>query len=115
VGRKIIEKVLEIRNFVVTLSYNNSKTDYEMKVRIYKEDELKAKYGKEFKPMTAKDIELCTWLCAWNYVKHSSGKIVKCEGTPENKWRILGTNGLFPMQEGQMVLGIKKPAKKKEW
>ncbi len=86
-----------------------------MKVRIYKEDELKAKYSKEFKPMTAKDIELCTWLCAWNYVKHSSGQIVKCEGTPENKWRILGTNGLFPMQEGQMVLGIKKPAKKKEW
>lgn len=86
-----------------------------MKVRIYKEEELKTKYGKEFKPMTAKDIELCTWLCAWNYVKHSSGQIVKCEGTPENKWRILGTNGLFPMQEGQMVLGIKKPAKKKEW
>lgn len=31
-----------------------------MKVRIYKEEELKAKYSKEFKPMTTKDIELCT-------------------------------------------------------
>lgn len=86
-----------------------------MKARVYNEEDLKTKYGKEFKPMSDKDVEYSAWLGSWSYVKHSSGHIVKCEGTPEKKWRILGTNGLFPMEVGQMVLGIKKPAKKKEW
>ena len=33
----------------------------------------------------------------------------------DNKWRILGTKGVFPIEEGQLYFGIKKPAKKKEW
>ena len=86
-----------------------------MKVRVYQEEELKSKHKKDFKPMTEKDIEYCSWLCSWSFVKHSSGQIVKCEGTPENKWRILGTSGLFPMEIGQSILEIKKPRKSKQW
>ena len=86
-----------------------------MKAKVYKEEELISKFKKDFKLLTEKDIEYCSWLCSWSFVKHSSGQIVKCEGTPENKWRILGANWLFPMEIGQLVLGIKKPTKKKQW
>jgi len=86
-----------------------------MKVRVYKEDELKSKYKKNFNPMVEKDIEYSSWLGSWSFVKHSSGQIVKCEATSEKKWRILGTNGFFPMETCQLVLGIKKPIKKKQW
>ena len=48
-----------------------------MKVRVYKEDELKSKHKKDFKPMTDKDIEYSSWLGSWGFVSHSSGQIVK--------------------------------------
>lgn len=86
-----------------------------MKVRVYQEEELKSKHKKDFKPMTEKDIEYCVWLGSWSFVKHSSGQIIKCEAIDNNKWRVLGTNGLFPMEVGQSILEIKKPRKSKQW
>ena len=86
-----------------------------MKVKVYKKEDLVLKFNKDFKPLTERDIEICSWLCSWSYVTHSSGQIVKCEGTVDDKWRILGKNACFPMAVGQMVLQIKKPAPKKQW
>ena len=85
-----------------------------MKAPIYTEQDL-AKYGKQLAPITQEQIKLETWLCGWVFVKHSSGHIVKCEATRDNKWRILGTKGAFPIEEGQLYFGTKKPTKKKEW